>query len=315
VTEKVDVSLQASGRLRPAGWNAFAPERLHPANTTEYADFHESFGHRPLFLEAHTDGERVAQWLVFRRKRRFNPFTALFAECAPQLAPRALDRADDVFVACIEFLSRRFRPRELVLFKHALLRDLSESALRRSGFRKIVELRSFVTTIASDEELLAQFHSSHRNDTRKALRDGFGYTDALGLAGYLDLVRAMQSATGYAAAGVDVLAAIARSLVPARRAFFSGVHAQGRLAAGSVILFAGRTAFYLYGASRPDKPRGATTYLHYENMRRLRALGVERYDFGGAGLSDDPDPKARTIAAFKERFGGALVTCHGGSLR
>jgi hypothetical protein len=311
----VEVILQASGRPRPAGWNDFAPEQLHPANTTEYADFYENFGHRPLFLEARAGGERVAQWLVFRRKRLFNPFAALFAECAPQLAAPARDRADDVFVACVEFLSRRFRPSELVLFKHALLRGLSESALRRSGFRRIVELRSFVTTIASDDELLAQFHSSHRNDTRKALREGFGYTDALSLAAYLELVREMWDATGYVAVGADVLAAIARSLVPARRALFSGVHAQGRLAAASVILFAGRTAFYLYGASRPDKPRGATTYLHYENMRRLRTLGVERYDFGGAGLSDDPDHKVRSIAAFKERFGGALVTSYGGSLR
>jgi SAM-dependent methyltransferase len=313
--EPVEVFLQASGRLRPAGWNAFVPELAHPANTTEYADFHQSFGHRPLFLEVRVGGERVAQWLVFRRKRRFNPLAALFAECAPQLAPRALDHADDVFVACIEFLSRQFRPRELVLLKHALLRDLSESALRRSGFRRIVELRSFVTTIGGDDALLAGFHSSHRNDPRKALRDGYGYTDELQLDDYLELVRGMQDATGYAGAGADVIEAIARTLVPGRRALFSGVHAQDRLAAGSVILFAGRTAFYLYGASRPDKPRGATTYLHYENMRRLRALGVERYDFGGAGLLDDPDPKARSIAAFKERFGGTLVTSHGGSLR
>lgn len=313
--EQVQVSLQASGRLRPEGWNGFAPERAHPANSAEYADYYECFGHTPLFLEARAGDEKVAQWLVCRRKRRFSPFAALFAECGPQLAPHALERSDDAFVACVEFLTRRYRPRELVLLKHALLRDVSQQALRRSGFRKIVELRSYVTTVGTDEELLASFHSSHRNDTRKALKEGFGYTDALSPGDYLELGRDMQEATGYSSAGADVIGAIARTLVPRRRALFSGVLAGGRLAAGSVILFAGRTAFYLYGASRRDKPRGATTYLHYENMRRLRELGVERYDFGGAGLPGDEDPKASSIAAFKERFGGAPVSSFGGSLR
>ena len=315
MTEAIQVSLQASGRLRPAGWNDFAPERAHPANSLEYADFYERFGHKPLFLQAHAGGERVGQWLLCRRKRRFSPLAALFADCGPQIHARALERADDVLVACVGFVVRRYRPRELMLLKQALLRDVSEDALRRSGFRKIVELRSFVSTIGTDAELLAAFHSSHRNDTRKALRGGFGYTDRLAPADYLELSREMRDTTGYASAGADVVEAIAGTLVPGRRAFLSGVLAEGRLCAASVILFSGRTAFYLYGASSHDKPRGATTLLHYENMRRLREQGVERYDFGGAGLPSDEDPKARSIAAFKERFGGSSVMSHGGSYR
>jgi len=315
VTEAIQVSLQASGRLRPAGWSDFAPERAHPANSLAYADYYERLGHKPLFLQAHAGGERVAQWLLCRRKRRFNPLAALFADCGPQVDARALQHADDVLVACVGFLVRRYRPRELVLLKQALVRDVSEDALRRSGFRRIVELRSFVSRIGSDEELLAAFHSSHRNDTRKALREGFGYTDGLAPGAYLELVREMREATGYASAGADVVQAIAGTLVPGRRAFLSGVLAGGRLCAASVVLFSGRTAFYLYGASRHDKPRGATTLLHFENMRRLREQGVERYDFGGAGLPGDQDPKARSIAAFKERFGGSSVTSYGGSYR
>lgn len=313
--EEIAVSLAASGSERPPGWNDFVPARLHPANSIEYANFYERLGHTPLFLEARSGGERVAQWLVCRRRRRFNPLAALFADCAPQLADSVLERSEDVVVACIEALLRRFRPREFVLLKHALLRGLSEGALRRTGFRRIVELQSYVNVIGGDDELLASFHGSHRNDTRKALREDFRYTRQLGGREYKQLCREMQAASGYAGPEEAVIDAIELTLAAHGRAFFSGVFASERLAAASVILHAGGSAFYVFGASRPDKPRGATTYLHYENMRHLRELGVREYDFGGAGRSDDDDPKARSIALFKERFGGTLVRHFGGSYR
>jgi hypothetical protein len=313
--EKLEIAIVAKGRARPPAWGEFAPERAHPANSAEYADFYETLGHTPVFLEVRQGKEKLAQWLVCRRRRRFSPLAALFADCGPQVAPTALDRSDDVLVACVERLRRSFHLQELVLLKHALLRGVSEPALRRCGFRKIVELQSYLSPVGGDEEMLAAFHSSHRNDTRKALREGFRYTHELTSGEYNALAAQMKDTTGYSGTGPVVVEAIERTLARSGRAFLSGVFTGDRLAAASVVLHAGACAFYAYGASRRDKARGATTYLHYENMRHLRALGVSQYDFGGAGLAGDTDPKTLSIAAFKARFGGVLVTSFGGSYR
>jgi hypothetical protein len=313
--EPLEVTIVAKGRSRPRAWGDFAPEVAHPANSAEYADFYENLGHTPVFLEARQGTEKAAQWLVCRRRRRFNPLAALFADSGPQVAPAALDRRDDAFVAFFECLRRSFHPQEFVLLKHALVRGVSEGALRRCGFRKIVELRSYVSPLRSDDEMLAAFHASHRNDTRKALREGLRYTHELAAEEYNALAAEMKGATGYGGPEPTVVEAIERTLARPGRAFLSGVFAGDRLTAASVVLHAGAGAFYLYGASRQDKTRGATTYLHYENMRRLRDLGTLQYDFGGAGLAVETDPKALSIAAFKERFGGVRVVSFAGSYR
>ena len=220
-----------------------------------------------------------------------------------------------MLVACVEHLRRSFYLQELVLLKRALVRGVSETALRRSGFRKIVEMRSYVSPVRGDDEMLAAFHSSHRNDTRKALREGLRYTHELPADEYSALAALMKETTGYSGTEPAVVEAIERTLARAGRAFLSGVFEGERLSAASVVLHAGACAFYLYGASRRDKTRGATTYLQYENMRHLRTLGVSQYDFGGAGLADETDAKTVSITAFKERFGGAPIRCFGGSYR
>ena len=282
VMDKLEVAIVAKGPARPPEWADFAPGQAHPANTPEYADFYETLGHTPVFLEVWQGKAKVAQWLVCRRRRRFNPLAALYADSGPHVGPTALDRSDDVFVACFDRLRRSFHLREFVLLKHALVRGVSEAALRRSGFGKVVELRSYVSPVRGDDEMLAAFHSSHRNDTRKALREGLRYTDELSAGEYNALAAQMEHhrLRGNRANGRRGDRARPG---PIRPPFLSGVFTGGQLSAASVVLHAGACAFYLHGASRRDKARGATTYLHYENMRRLRALGSRSTTSGAQG--------------------------------
>ena len=189
------------------------------------------------------------------------------------------------------------------------------TALARAGFQQIEEHPTYVNSIAGDAEMLRAFHDSHRNDTRKALREELRYSDALTSAEYLRLSRVTYGRFGQAGPEPALVEGIERTLTAGGKALCSGVYAGGELVAASIVLHHGHNAFYLPGASSPAKPRGATTLIHFENMRRLRERGVRSYDFGGALEGAEADDKARSIAAFKRRFGGARVVGYGGRYR
>lgn len=297
----------------PADWNGFAPSQANPANAVEYAGLYRALGGVPLFLEAYHGGAKVSQWLVCRRRRRLPLLATLYADCAPQVAEAALSARDELLVAYMAFLKRRLWLRELDLLKYSLVRGLTEVALRRSGFRQIVKYGSYVNDLVDDEALLSAFHDSHRRNTRKAIREGFRYAASLPVAEYLELSRQTYAPFGQGGPAPELIEALRRTLAPPGRALFSAVFVGDDLAAASIILHHGHNSFYLHGASSPDKPRGATTYLHFENMRWLRERGVRHYDFGGA--RPDADDKSRSIATFKERFGGRLISEYGGVYR
>lgn len=315
--EAIRVTLAGIGAYggSPAEWNAFAPAQANPAGSIEYAALQRSLGPLPVFLEAWRGDSKISQWLLCRTRRRIVPFAPLVADCGPQVADAAVADSDDVFVAFADFVRRRLRPRDLRVLKYALVRGISRSALTRAGFQEIEEHPSYVSQIADDATMLAAFHDSHRNDTRKALRDELRYSGALPSAEYLRLSRITYERSGLIGPEPALIEGIDRTLVAGGKALCSGVYAGEELVAASVVLHHGHNAFYLHGASSPAKPRGATTLIHFENMRRLRERGVRSYDFGGAREGDDADDKARSIAAFKRRFGGARVVGYGGRYR
>jgi hypothetical protein len=303
----VDIEQQTSAA---EAWNQFAPSQANPANAVEYASFYRALGGVPLFLEVYRGGTKVAQWLVSRQRRRLLPFARLQADSAPQVLETEAAARDDIFVALVSFLKRRLWARELNLLKYSLVRGLSETALRRSGFADIVSYGSYVNALTADETLLAGFHDSHRRNTRKAMREAFLYVPCLETSAYLELSRQTYAPFDSEGPTAQLVEAVERALARRGRALFSAVYVAEELSAASIVLYHGHNAFYLHGASHPGRRRGATAYLHFENMRWLRARGVRRYDFGGARL--DADEKSRSIATFKERFGGELVREFGG---
>src|ERR1035437_9718299 len=76
---------------------------------------------------------------------------------------------------------------------------------------------------------------------------------------------------------------------------------------GLFIPFTQFGAFYLYGSSAEKiEVNGAINYLHWNTIKALKAIGVKRYDFVGARLSDVSGTKLAGIQQFKERFGAEL---------
>lgn len=86
--------------------------------------------------------------------------------------------------------------------------------------------------------------------------------------------------------------------LPAIGAFFA--FADSLPVACHVVVFFGKTATYLYGASYSGKESSkATSYLHWIAMREAKARGCEWYDLGGIDSARWP-----SLTYFKRQFNG-----------
>jgi len=310
---RIDVAMALTPS--PEIWDRFDPATAHPSNTIRYADFHRRAGGFPVFLEARIDGVRASQWLLSRRRpSRFRLLSAAIeSPCGPQVPERYLPLRDEIFRSFVEFLRRTFRVSCISLHGYALLRGLTPASLEGAGFRRIETFLTYVNRIGDDEAILAAFHPGHRNDARKGIREGLRYEPDLSVEEYLALSGETYRRSGGTGPSNEQLRAIREVLVPERIATISGVFDGRQLAAASVILHHGWNAFYLHGATAGEKHRGASAYIHFENMRFLRERGVVRYDFGGAREDVEAGEKALRISRFKARFGGERIeSCGGG---
>ncbi len=315
-SKNIEISLIPSGRAKDTDWDKFDPPSAHPANTTAYAHLYCKPLSSPLFLEARIANQKISQWLVCRRKmirRLFQSY--LFSQCGPQVLRSFSEYYDEIFSSYIVFLKHLVRPVNIQILNHALVRGVTRSALERNAFQYITECVPFISQLdGSDEEILSCFHASHKNDTRKAIKDGFRYDPKIKVTEYLPLSEATYARSGLQSHPKEYLENLERNLVLNGKGFISGVFVEDKLVAASIIIHHGDNAFYLHGASLTAKPRGSTTLLQYKNMLRLRDLGVKCYDMGGAKLVEDTDSKTITLTRFKSRFGGKPMSAFEGSL-
>lgn len=269
---------------------------------------------RPLFLTAGQNGQTLAQWLLFVAipLRPFLP-RAVFAHCGPQVICAYQEDYDSIFEAYFRWIQARVRPGSFTVHNRTLIRGISRSALERCGFDEIDECCPYINRIdKSDEAILADFHASHRANTRKAMREGYSFCTDVGVEEYYALSVETYGRSNKEGPALDHIARIMRHMVPADTAALTGVRQEDRLIAATVVLYHARQGYFLYGASSTEKARGATAYLHYRNMLFLREKGVQTYDVGGAKLDERADAKAVSLTQFKQRFGGEMFTAFGG---
>ncbi|TCJ15131.1 peptidoglycan bridge formation glycyltransferase FemA/FemB family protein [Rubrobacter taiwanensis] len=84
---------------------------------------------------------------------------------------------------------------------------------------------------------------------------------------------------------------------------------EGRAVAGAIIVIFGEEAYYLFGASIPDRQNLYAPYLvQWENMNVARRAGAVRYDMWG-GVPGDPEDRSHPlwgVYQFKKKFGGRI---------
>lgn len=84
------------------------------------------------------------------------------------------------------------------------------------------------------------------------------------------------------------------------------------LLAGGIVAIAGKTGHYLFGAStRENKNLMGSYALHWEAIRRVRAMGCDRYDMGAVSPTKDADHPFYGLLRFKAGFGGNIVHRNG----
>ncbi|HYM51351.1 MAG TPA: peptidoglycan bridge formation glycyltransferase FemA/FemB family protein [Candidatus Limnocylindrales bacterium] len=83
---------------------------------------------------------------------------------------------------------------------------------------------------------------------------------------------------------------------------------EGRLLAGAVMLFFGRTLVYLFGGTADDAQETKPGYLlHWRAMVDGQRRGCTRYDMWGVPLNPEPSHPGYGYFTFKSRFNGEHV--------
>jgi len=163
----------------------------------------------------------------------------------------------------------------------------------------------------SEAAILARMKPKGRYNIRVAQRHGVTVledTSDQGLADFLRIYKRTAARqrigakpSGYFRTLISMLSSLKNGSV-----FFAEYG--GKRIAAAVVVYFGRRATYFFGGSLATYRRVMAPYLlHFEIMRRARAMGLEWYDLWGVAPEDEPDHRWRDLSVFKRKFGGVEV--------
>lgn len=158
----------------------------------------------------------------------------------------------------------------------------------------------------SEGELLGRMDKKHRYEVRHleegALRWEWG-TSAAQLAGFGRLHSEMAAAKNVSAADKADLSRLVSEFGENSRILIG--YSGNEPVTGCLVLIKGKGAFYWRAATaRKGRELSASYAMVWELLKRLKAAGIERFDFGGIlpGVRS-----AEGINHFKQGFGGKIV--------
>ena len=133
-------------------------------------------------------------------------------------------------------------------------------------------------------------------------------TSAQGLADFQNLYEETAARQGMEAKPPDYFETLVASLSSAHKGSLFFAEYQGMRIATALVVYFGPRATYFFGGSRDIHRHVMAPYLlHFEVMRKARALGHEWYDLWGIAPANKPDHPWRDFSVFKAKFGGVEV--------
>ncbi len=164
-----------------------------------------------------------------------------------------------------------------------------------------------IDLIHSEDELLSNMHSKHRNSIKRAERNG-----VVVVSGGRELVE------DYILIDEETWGRSNRSSYG--RDFFSNIldcmkdesiiyvaYKDGIPQSGACFFYNKSMCYYMYGASINNPEPGSANLLQWRAITDMKSKGVEKFSFVGCRINEDEDSKYHGIQRFKERFGGELV--------
>jgi lipid II:glycine glycyltransferase (peptidoglycan interpeptide bridge formation enzyme) len=152
----------------------------------------------------------------------------------------------------------------------------------------------------SEDELLKNIHSKHRNVIKKAMKDGVVIEETEDINIIFNMIKETMHRQNRAYVSKNEIANTKKF------SKFYIAKKEGVIQGCAVVAFNNLGAYYLHGGSIARPHTGSLNYMHYYTMLELKKLGVKKYDFMGARPNVEKGTKLEGIQRFKSRFGGEL---------
>jgi peptidoglycan pentaglycine glycine transferase (the first glycine) len=163
----------------------------------------------------------------------------------------------------------------------------------------------------SEAAILAQMRPKGRYNIGVARRHGVAIvedTSAQGLADFQNIYEETTTRQGVEAKPPDYFETLVSLFSPLRRGSLFFAEYEGARLATALVIYFGPRATYFFGGSRELHRHVMAPYLlHFEIMRKAKALGHEWYDLWGIAPANEPDHPWMNFSVFKAKFGGEEV--------
>lgn len=157
----------------------------------------------------------------------------------------------------------------------------------------------------SEDELLKNLHSKHRNVVRKAQKNGLVVLDGRQyMQECYDLINKTLSRQQQPFMNFESLEKMNNSL--SDNISFYIIKNDEKIEGSAIILWNEVESYYLFAGSSEKTSPGAMNLLVWEIMLDMKQKGVEKFDFVGARYNPKEGSKFEGIQRFKSRFGTTL---------
>ncbi len=300
-------------------WNELVRElpQCHVLQSWEWGAFKSRHGWSATRLGFERDGKPVAAAQVLARRAAPFPFAVLYVPKGP-----LLDLEDEaLWHAVLEHLERLARARRAIFVKidpdvpadHPVV----TAVLRARGWQPSREQIQFRNTLRTDlrpepEQILAAMKPKTRYNIRYAARKGVEVEPSDDLRLFYAMYAETAARDGFLIRPFAYYQDAWGSFIEAGLAQLFIARYEGEPLAGVLPFRFGKTAWYMYGASRNVHRNLMPNYLlQWEAMLWARTHGCTTYDWWGApDVLDERDPmwgvyrfKAGFAARFVEQIG------------
>ena len=159
----------------------------------------------------------------------------------------------------------------------------------------------------NNDELFAQFQARYRSQIRSAAKDEASKINVGSneLNTCYKLYSDLHARQNMYYENLDYFHQLNQNLNSSEVYFYTGYY-NDIPQCSALIIVKNKEAYYVFGGSIPKTNHpGIIKLMHWEIIKKMKSLGVEKYIWGGCRLSDVEGTKQQGMQEFKLRFGSS----------